>query len=110
MYQLSIDDYGLMTSIPSCYYAKNGFNDTLVFHTDFSGKLSSFAFDIVDNNFLASLEKNPRKKRLMTTKQYEIIETKTSLQPLVEGPRPVFTKYKYDSTGREHKEKSPEMA
>jgi len=27
-------------------------------------------------NFLASLEKSPKKRRLMTTKQYEIFETK----------------------------------
>ena len=46
----------------------------------------------------------------MTTKQYEIFETKAILQPLVEGPRPIFMKYKYDSIGREMKDKSPETA
>ncbi len=29
------------------------------------------------------------------------------MQPLVEGTRPIFTKYKYDSLGRELKEKQP---
>lgn len=29
------------------------------------------------------------------------------MQPLVEGARPIFTKYKYDSIGRELKEKQP---
>ena len=29
------------------------------------------------------------------------------MQPLVEGARPIFTKYKYDSLGRELKEKQP---
>ncbi len=44
----------------------------------------------------------------MTTKQYEIFETKGVLQPLVEGPRPIFMKYKYDSTGREMKNQEQE--
>jgi hypothetical protein len=110
LYQLSVPDLHLLTSIPACHYSKAGFNDTLIFNLDLSGKsLSSVSYDIIDVNFLASLEKNPRKKRIMTTKQFEIFETKASLQPLVEGPKPIFTKYKYDSIGRELKEKSPEQ-
>lgn len=78
-----------------------------MFHQDFSGNLASFSHDILDTAYLASLEKNPRKKRLLTAKQFESFETKASLQALVEGARPIFTKYKYDSIGREHKEKAP---
>ena len=44
----------------------------------------------------------------MTTKQYETFETKGVLQSLVEGPRPIFMKYKYDSTGREMKSQEQE--
>jgi hypothetical protein len=56
---------------------------------------------------LASVEKNPRKRRLLTTKYFDHFTTKASVQPLVEGARPIFTKYKYDSLGRELKEKQP---
>lgn len=30
-YQLSVPDFDVFTSIPACQYAKNGFNETLVF-------------------------------------------------------------------------------
>lgn len=33
--------------------------------------------------------------------------TNSQLAPLVEGTRPIFNKYKYDSLGRELKEKLP---
>lgn len=45
----------------------------------------------------------------MTTKQFDTFDSKTLLQPLAEGPHPILTKYKYDSLGRELKEKSPEQ-
>ena len=108
IYQLRIPLFDIQTSIPACFYAKNGFNDTLLFHQDLLGNFNSFSYDVIDINYLASLEKNPKKKRLMTTKQYELLDTKANLQPLIEGTRPIFTKYKYDSLGREQKEKMPE--
>ena len=43
----------------------------------------------------------------MTTKYFDHFTTKAVLQPLIEGARPIFTKYKYDSLGRELKEKQP---
>lgn len=109
LYQLRIKENGLVNSIPACHYSKHGLNETLQFHTDFAGQISSFSYDVVDIQFLASLEKNPKKRRLMTTKQFETFDTKAVLQQLAEGPRPIFTKYKYDATGRELKEKSPEQ-
>jgi hypothetical protein len=105
LYQLRIPDFDLITSIPACHYVKHGLNDTLLFTPDFSGSIATFSYDVIDVNFLASLEKNPRKRRLMTTKQYDLFETKSVLQTLAEGPRPVFMKYKYDTLGRESKEK-----
>jgi hypothetical protein len=53
------------------------------------------------------LEKHPKKRRLLSTKQYEVFETKSSLSPIVEGTRPIFNKYKYDSLGKEMKERAP---
>jgi hypothetical protein len=35
---------------------------------------------VIDTNFLASIEKNPRKRRLLTTKHFEGFTTKASLQ------------------------------
>lgn len=43
----------------------------------------------------------------MTTKQFDQFDSKASLVPLVEGTRPIFTKYKYDSQGKEQKERAP---
>lgn len=64
-------------------------------------------YEIVDLEYLASLEKNPKKRRLMTTKQWDHVNTKCVLSPMVEGTRPIFTKYKYDSQGKEMKERAP---
>ena len=110
LYQIRIPDYSIYSSIPACHYAKNGLNDTLVFTQDFSGNLNSMAYEVVDTAYLATFEKNPKRKRLMTTKQFETFDTKSVLHGLVEGPRPLFTRYKYDSIGRELKEtKTPEQ-
>jgi hypothetical protein len=51
-------------------------NETFAFHTDAQGNLNSFNYEVIDYQYLASLEKNPRKKRLLTTKQYEAFESK----------------------------------
>ena len=108
LYQLRVPDFDLFTSLPSCYFAKTGLNDTLIFHLDPTGTtFTTFSFDIPDRDFLSSIEKNPRKRRLLTTKYFEHFTTKGKVQPLGEGPRPIFTKYKYDSLGRELKEKQP---
>ncbi len=66
---MRIPDFDIQTSIPDCHYAKQGFNETLNFQADILGQsLTSFYYDVIDYNFLASFEKNPKKKRLMTTK------------------------------------------
>lgn len=44
---------------------------------------------------------------MLSTKQFEVLETSAILQPMLEGTRPIFTKYKYDTLGREMKEKVP---
>ncbi len=82
LYQLRVKGQeDLLTSIPSCHLYKNGLNETLVFHTDSSGKsLSIFSYEIQDVNFLASIEKNPRKRRILTTKHFDAFTTKASVQ------------------------------
>ena len=82
LYQLRVKGQeDLLTSIPACYLQKNGLNETLVFHTDQSGtRLSTFSYEIQDINFLASIEKNPRKRRILTTKHFDAFTTKASLQ------------------------------
>lgn len=100
-------DFDIFTSIPACQYSKNGYNDTLVFHADNAGNLNGIQFDVIDYQYLATLEKHPKKRRLMSTRQYEIFDTKSNLSPIVEGTRPIFNKYKYDSLGKEMKEKLP---
>eukprot|EP00347_Sterkiella_histriomuscorum_P010603 403375639 len=106
-YQLYLEDFDLLTSIPACLYSKNGLNDTLTFQSDSSGKLTSMQFEFIDNQYLASIEKHPRKKRLLTTKQYEEFDTKSKLAGVIEGTRPIFNRYKYDSMGKELKERAP---
>ena len=64
-------------------------------------------FEIIDYVYLASLEKHPKKKRLLTTKHFEQFDTTAQLAQTVEGTRPIFNKYKYDSLGKELKEKMP---
>ena len=63
--------------------------------------------EFVDYQYLASLERHPRRKRLLSAKQFEVMETNAVLAPLLEGTRPIFTKAKYDSVGREVREKLP---
>ena len=87
-------------------YMKNGFNETLTFHTDSQGNLVALSYEVIDYNYLASLEKNPKRKRLLTTKQFDMFDTKAQIAPLFEGTRPIFTKVKYDALGRELKEKA----
>lgn len=68
-YQLRIDGRNdLLTSIPACQYFKNGLNDTLVFHADSSGNINALTYDIIDYQYLASLEKHPKKKRLLSAR------------------------------------------
>lgn len=70
LYQLSIPELDLMTSMSACYYLKtSGMNDTIIFQTDSTNTgLVGIQIDVKDIKHLASLEKNPKKKRLMQEK------------------------------------------
>lgn len=61
-------EFDIMTSVPACQYMKSGFNETLAFHADANGNLNGLSYEVIDFEYLASLEKNPKKKRLLTTK------------------------------------------
>ena len=67
-----IDELSLMTSMHACYYSKqSGLNDTLSFSTNRdTNKIVGMHIDTRDIKYLASLERNPRKKRLMQERQY----------------------------------------
>ena len=90
--------------MPACFYLKNGFNETLSFVTDTKGNINGLAYEVIDYEYLASLEKSNKKKRLLTTKQFDVLESKALIAPTFEGTRPIFTKVKYSSQGLEVKE------
>ena len=52
-----------------------------------------------DIKHLASLERNPKKKRLMQERQYEVHAGKTVLSKMLSGSMPEFMHTLYDSQG-----------
>lgn len=83
-----------------------GLNETLTFFADSDGKLTSFAYEVIDFQELASKVKSARKRRLMTTPEWEKITTHANVVQPVEGPHPQFanTSKKYTSMGTVKKE------
>ena len=57
-----------------------------------------------DIKYLASLEKNPKKKRLMQERQYSVHNGLPILSKMYGGAKPEFTKNGYDSVGNEIKQ------
>jgi len=55
------------------------------------------SIEFKDLKFLASLEKNPKKKRLMQVRQYDLHAGNTILSKMVEGSRPEFELMQYDT-------------
>ena len=101
MYTLELPALSLMTSIDSCHYANMiGLNDTLSFSTNADAtKLTAVSIETRDLKYLASFERNPRKKRLMQEKQFEKFAGKAVLSKMMMGPRPEFTLDGYDANG-----------
>ena len=66
-YQLQVEDLDIMTSMTACYYYKSsGLNDTISIQTDIDSKnVVGMQFEVKDIKHLASLEKIPKKRRLM---------------------------------------------
>lgn len=65
---IEVPEFQIMTSIPACQYVKNGLNETLSFLADPNGNLNGISYDVIDYQYMASLEKNPKKKRLLLEK------------------------------------------
>lgn len=109
LYQIEVPDLSLMTSMQACYYHKqSGLNDTISFSTNKEGdKLVSMHIDTRDIKHLASLERNPRKKRLMQERQFKMFVGKAVLSKMISGSQPEFSRAAYDSLGGEQKPKAP---
>ena len=52
---------------------------------------------------MASLERNPRKKRLMQERQYNKFVGKAVLSTMISGSQPEFSRASYDTLGGEKK-------
>ena len=67
LYQLEVKDLDIISSMSACYYYKSsGLNDTISIQTDVDAQnVVGMQFEVKDIKHLASLEKNPKKKRLM---------------------------------------------
>ena len=91
--------------MPSCYYNSSiGLNDTISFQTDATGKnLIGMQVEYKDLKYLASLEKNPKKKRLMQERQFSVHNGLGVLSKMIGGAKPEYTKQAYDSLGNEVK-------
>ena len=60
----------------------------------------SMSIEFKDLKFLASLEKNPKKRRLMQVRQYDVHAGNTILSKMVEGSKPEFELMQYDTQGK----------
>lgn len=85
LYQLEVPELSLMTSMQACYYAKqSGLNDTVSFATNREGdRLVGMHVETRDIKHLASLERNPRKKRLMQERQFGKFVGKALLSKMI---------------------------
>ena len=70
-----------------------------------SKNIIGFQVEVKDIKHLASLEKNPRKKRLMQERQYQLHVGKGIIGKMLEGSQPEYEKPGYDSQGGEMKTK-----
>lgn len=91
-YQLEVTELGLLTSIDACYYSKViGLNDTLTFSTNADvSALTAMSIEVKDLKYLATFERNPKKKRLMQERQFDKFVGKAVLSKMVEGAQPEF--------------------
>ena len=100
-YQLEVAELDLLTSIDACYYSKViGLNDTLTFATNADvSALTAMSIEVKDLKYLASFERNPKKKRLMQERQFDKFVGNAVLSKMVEGAQPEFQLPGYDAVG-----------
>ena len=85
--------------MPACFYYKTiGLNDTVQFQLDGNNLfIVSMSIEFKDLKFLASLERNPKKRRLMQERQYAVHAGSTLLTKMIEGAKPEFELMTYDT-------------
>mmetsp|Transcript_42280 Transcript_42280/g.64818 ORF Transcript_42280/g.64818 Transcript_42280/m.64818 type:complete len:162 (+) Transcript_42280:378-863(+) len=94
-----------MTSMPACFYFNSiGLNDTIIFQADsINQNMVGMHVEMKDIKHLASLEKNPKKRRLMQERQFNSFAGNSILSKVFEGSRPLFASEEYDMMGMEQK-------
>ena len=93
LYQLRINELDLLTSVNACLYSEHaGLNESLAFHTIDRKDFTSFSYEVIDLEYLASKEKRAKQKRLMLTPDFGEWRTSASVQgiELMEGNKPKF--------------------
>jgi len=87
----------------ACYYLQtSGLNDTISFQAD-SGSMNlvGMNIEVVDIQHKISIEKNPKKRRLMKERQFTVHAGKAILTKMMEGAIPELEKQDYDAQGNE---------
>lgn len=89
----------------ACYYFESsGLNDTLTFATNSDGsKLVSMNIEVKDIKALANLERNPKKRRQLLERQFELFSGKVLLSKMQQGAPVEFQKELYNLQGEEMK-------
>jgi len=99
LYQIQVPKLDLFASMPSCYYVKtSGLNDTISFQTDFKAQnIVGVQIEYKDIKHAASFVKNPKKKRLMQERQFDVFASTSVLSKVIQGSKPEFDLFAYDA-------------
>lgn len=76
LYQISISDLDVMTSVNPCVYSKHGgLNETFILTTIDGKNIAGLSYETIDVEYLASRERNAKRKRLMLTPDFSLWKT-----------------------------------
>lgn len=108
LYQISVSDLGVMTTVDPCIYSmRGGLNETFVLTTIDGKTISSLHYETIDLVFLASRERNAKRKRLMLTPDFSAWKTNVVIKSNNAGAvKPVFYEgiKQYNAMGGERTE------
>jgi hypothetical protein len=77
LYQIALSDSDVMTSVDPCTYSKHGgLNETFVLTTIDGKTIAGLHYETIDLEFIASRERNAKRKRLMLTPDFSSWKTK----------------------------------
>jgi hypothetical protein len=77
LYQIAISDSDVMTSVDPCAYSMHGgLNETFVLTTIDGKTIAGIHYETIDLEFIASRERNAKRKRLMLTPDFSSWKTK----------------------------------